>query len=189
MHVPTGAQQEPVGCWHGSGSQTPNIVQVPVQAVCTATAQVPSAAQQEPVGCWHGFGVQTPPLDQVPLQAACVVTVHVPARTQHAPVGVDVVGLSSPPHPAKTITGIAARITSLRIVNPPSCRLPSRGRSRTPSPAPALLRHQPVSRDRQRPAVLRDRPGPVARSAGRSAGLQFPGHGISSSSSWSLRRS
>jgi hypothetical protein len=91
VHVPAGAQQEPVcGGWvHGFGSQTPARVHVlvPVQAALVVNVQVPSSAQQEPVGWAQGFGVQTPPVVQVPEHVACVVTVQVPAAAQQAPVG------------------------------------------------------------------------------------------------------
>jgi len=39
---PFGRQQEPVGWTQVFGEQTPNIVQVPVHAVCSVTAQDPS---------------------------------------------------------------------------------------------------------------------------------------------------
>jgi hypothetical protein len=122
VQVPVEAQHAPVGgCGHGFGVQTPAWVQIPVQGVCVVTVQVPAAAQHAPVGvgCGHGFGVQTSAWVQVPVQAAFVVTVQVPAAAQHAPVGGGVVG-SSPPHPAETITAITARVTSLRMVSPPS---------------------------------------------------------------------
>ena len=80
-------QQAPDGWMQGFGSQTPSIVQIPVQAVWIVTVQVPSEWQQEPVGWLHGFGVQVPSMVQIPVQAAWSVTVQVPSWAQQEPLG------------------------------------------------------------------------------------------------------
>ena len=91
VHVPSSAQQEPVGCGHVFGVHTPANVQVlgAMQSACVVTEHVPSSAQQEPVGCGHVFGVHTPADVQVlgAMHAACVVTEHVPSSAQQEPVG------------------------------------------------------------------------------------------------------
>jgi hypothetical protein len=86
--IPTAVlQQAPVGGAHTFGTQVPNIVHVPVQAVCSVTVQSPFGAQQAPVGSPHMFGTQVPNIVHVPAQAACSVTVQSPFGAQQAPVG------------------------------------------------------------------------------------------------------
>ena len=181
VQVPTVAQQAPVvgGCGHRFGVQdvpAPRQSLGNTHATAVVTVQLPVGAQQAPVtgGARQLFGWQLVHSACQTLgawQFASVATEHTPAAVQHAPVAVTGGVGSSFPQPTETIANIAARITSLRIVRPPSslvARLPGQPHRRH-----TQLHLKPLTRTLQHLAILCACPTPVARRAGLDRG-RFP---------------